>query len=320
MSIVHPRACLGIATLAQRHTDYSFFTTFGLKGLLRHPDFTAGLIPCLRAEAEGERQRLAHHYPLSSASCVYFDTTHFLASPSFSWCRTFDGDSEASASIWANATLSRWTGSLLVRSLLCCIDGVSDSGHRQNVGHHWCAWIFLPVAVALAGCRGLLVFAHSLHLKYAAHQTLSLSFLLHVVKSQSAEQLATTEGESSRGGSSQGHKAGLLTVRVTSRHGAQLQGGFKCLASRAEEGKVPGTTDGRSDRLCVKGTEAESAAACPVTAHEKVRKVRESMRRCQLPEGSDERVPLGRATNSNTDGHRPKDQSIRYVFAVNIFL
>ena len=152
-SIVNPRACLGIATLAQRHTDYSFFTTFGLKGSLRHLDFTAGLIPCLRAEAEGERQRLAHHYPLSSAICVYFDTTHFLASPSFSWCRTFDGDSEASASIWANATLSGWTGSPLDRSLLCCIDGFPDSGHRQNVGHHWCAWIFLPVAVALAGCH-----------------------------------------------------------------------------------------------------------------------------------------------------------------------
>ena len=66
---------------------------------------------------------------------------------------------------------------------------------------------------------------------------------------------------------------------LPSRHQALLQCGFKCLASRAEEGKVPGTAGARNDRLRVKGTVAESTTVGLATTHEQVRP---GMRRCQL--------------------------------------
>ena len=66
-------------------------------------------------------------------------------------------------------------------------------------------------------------------LLFAAHQTLSLSFSLHVVQSQSAELPATTEGKWRRRLSSQGHKTGPLIVRLTSHHHVLSQGGFQCV-------------------------------------------------------------------------------------------
>ena len=61
-------------------------------------------------------------------------------------------------------------------------------------------------------------------LLYAVHQTLSLSFSLHVVQSQSAELPATTEGESSR---------------LTSIHHVLSQGGLLvCLLMRLAPGTL----------------------------------------------------------------------------------
>ena len=54
---------------------------------------------------------------------------------------------------------------------------------------------------------------------------------LFPVQSQSAELLATTEGEWRRRHSSQGHKAGPLIPRLTSLHRALWQGGFSCVFS-----------------------------------------------------------------------------------------
>ena len=92
---------------------------------------------------------------------------------------------------------------------------------------------------------------------------------MFLVQRQSSELPATTVGESSRGGSLRRHKGGLWTVHLFSHHQVLLQGGFfKCQASCAGVGKVPGTVDAngprwlRRPRVQAPGTERSVKRSC----------------------------------------------------------
>ena len=64
---------------------------------------------------------------------------HFLASPSFSWCRTSDGGSESSVAI---LLVSSWDKIVLIfvsRSRTENSGRTSDSVHRQSGLHARCA-------------------------------------------------------------------------------------------------------------------------------------------------------------------------------------
>ena len=78
--------CLGIATSAQKHIDYSFSTALGSKASVT-PCFFGGLdaTPTCRS---WRRDTVLFHSVLFSVQVASVFTTHFFASPSFS--RTFD--------------------------------------------------------------------------------------------------------------------------------------------------------------------------------------------------------------------------------------
>ena len=168
-----------------------------------------------------------------------------------------------------------WLSSTL--SVVFCLSVVAWFGTSALESWSGVSQVFFvwegPLASVTSLVRGLLEFACSLILKFsnapgpfgtdgvrpawllalmdgsAACCTKYIRcFPFFFVQLQSTELLATTEGESSRGGSPQGHKAGPLAVLLASRHRALLQG------ARA------------------KGTVAESATARPVACTARTRR------------------------------------------------